>query len=275
MAGDWIRLHRKLLESAVFSDDWLLKLWVWCLLRASYCDRQIGGFTVPAGSFVTGRFAAADELNVSPSKWYRGIHQLASLGMISLSASQERTIVTVCNWATYQSESAVREQQPDSNRTASEQQVNNERTASEQQSDTREEGKEGKDNTPKAPKGASNGYCQSFEEWWSAYPKKSGKEAAFKAWTKAGKQLKVKMVADAKDVAAFLLRLCQAYAAARADQDPQYTLNPKTWLDQGHWDDDQTTWKAAPKAGAPLKQPTLSFEAVLAETRHCPPETMA
>lgn len=145
MAGDWIRLHRKLLDSAVFSDEWLLRLWVWCLLRAGYCDRQVGGFTVPAGSFLTGRFSAADELNVSPSRWYRGIHQLASLGMITLSATQERTIVTVCHWTSYQSDTVVHGQQVDSKWTTSEQQVNNERTTSGQQTDTRKEGKEGKE----------------------------------------------------------------------------------------------------------------------------------
>ena len=129
-AGDWIKLHRKLLDSAVFSDEWLLKLWIWCLLRANFNDRIRGGVSVPAGSFVTGRFAAADELGVSPSRWYRGIHQLASLGMINLSSTQERTIVTVCHWDTYQSDFAVRGQQVNSERTASEQQMNNERTMS-------------------------------------------------------------------------------------------------------------------------------------------------
>jgi hypothetical protein len=157
-SGDWIKLHRRLLESAVFNDEWLLRLWIWCLLRAGYCDRNIGGATIRAGSFVTGRFAASDELNVSPSRWYRGIHQLASLGMISLSASQERTIITVCKWDTYQSESDVHEQQ-----------VNNQRTASEQPADTSKEGQESKEGKkvkklggkpPKTPSGRKAGYAQ-------------------------------------------------------------------------------------------------------------------
>jgi hypothetical protein len=163
MAGDWIKLHRKLLDSAVFSDEWLLRLWVWCLLRAGYCDRMNGGKIVPAGSFVTGRFSAADELNVSPSRWYRGIHQLASLGMITLSASQERTIVSVCNWTTYQEETAVREQQVNRLRTASEQQVNNDRTTIEQQTDTSKEGKEGKESSSSHDEdddGSTNGFTR-------------------------------------------------------------------------------------------------------------------
>lgn len=124
MNGDWIKLHRKLLESAVFSDEWLLKLWIWCLLRAGYKQRQAGTTVIQAGSFATGRFAAADELGVSPSKWYRGINQLSALGMINVSTSRDRTVVSICNWTTYQSDSDVHEQQVNSERTASEQQVN-------------------------------------------------------------------------------------------------------------------------------------------------------
>lgn len=131
MPGDWIRLHRKLLDSAVFSDEWLLKLWIWCLLRAGYCEKNRGGRTIPAGAFSTGRHAAADDLNVSPSKWYRGIHQLASFGMVSLSTSNEWTTITICHWDTYQCSDAVRGQP-----------VNNERTTDEQRADTIQEGEE-------------------------------------------------------------------------------------------------------------------------------------
>ena len=56
--------------------------------------------------------------------------------MVTLSATQERTTITICHWATYQADFDVREQQ-----------VNNERTTSEQQMNTVEEGKEGKERT--------------------------------------------------------------------------------------------------------------------------------
>jgi hypothetical protein len=112
-----------------------------------------------------------------------------------------------------------------------------------------------------------NGYCKSFEEWWSAYPKKVAKEAAFRAWKKAGKKLKTKMVSDSKEVAAFLLRFCKAYAVARADQDPQYTLNPATWLNQGHWDDDQATWKSSHNGKQQAKPEETNRAASLDEMR--------
>ncbi len=151
MAGDWIKLHRKAIESRAFADDWLWRLWTWCLLRATWkpcwCskeDRQL----LP-GQFVTGRHQAAGELGVSGSKWYRGMHTLQEWEQLRLEVNSIGTVVTICNWDTYQSDDAESEQPVNSRWTASEQPVN-----------TIEEGKEreeGKDtpfplfetNTPK------------------------------------------------------------------------------------------------------------------------------
>ena len=36
MTEGWIRLWRKLLKSVIFDDEGLLKVWIWCLLKASF-----------------------------------------------------------------------------------------------------------------------------------------------------------------------------------------------------------------------------------------------
>lgn len=133
MAGDWIKLHRRMLDSAVMRDDWLCRLWVWCLLKASFTDRTSGGVPVKAGQFIAGRLSAAAELGVSPSRWYRGIQRLVELGNVTAKSDSNRTTITVCNWSTYQLGDAPE-------RTAIEQQADSDRTAIEQQADTIEEG---------------------------------------------------------------------------------------------------------------------------------------
>ena len=35
----YVKLYRKLLDSPVFANEGLLKVWMWCLLRASYTRR--------------------------------------------------------------------------------------------------------------------------------------------------------------------------------------------------------------------------------------------
>lgn len=137
MAGDWVRLHRKALGSRVFSDPWLWRLWCWCLLKACWKEGWKDGRQLLPGQFATGRNDAAEQLNVSPSKWYRGMRILAEWGQVSLSVNSRFTVVTVCNWRTYQYDHH-------DDRTTDEQQMNSGRTADGQPS-LREEGEEGKE----------------------------------------------------------------------------------------------------------------------------------
>ena len=162
MEEGYVKLYRKTLDSAVFSDDWLFRLWCWCLMRANYKSRWNGGREVPPGSFTAGRILAANELGVSPSKWYRGMQRLEELKQVTLEANSKWTTVTICNWATYQNQTSAE-------RTADEQQVNSQRTASEQPADTSKEGQESKEGKkvkklggkpPKTPSGRKAGYAQ-------------------------------------------------------------------------------------------------------------------
>lgn len=132
MNGDWIKAHRSLMDSAIWSDDWLVRLWMWCLFKANYKPAQWRGETVNRGQFITGRMTASDELSVAPSKWYRGMMRLAELGYIAIEANSVWTRVTVCKYETYQDggsdERAANEQRLNSDRTANEQRLDSERT---------------------------------------------------------------------------------------------------------------------------------------------------
>ena len=132
-AGDWIKIHRSLMTSDVWPDPWLFQLWVWCLMRANYCDQKWLGKVVCRGQFVTGQASAAVELNVSPATWYRGMKKLESFGYITLEANSRFTIVTVCKYNTYQDAKH-------DDRIADELPANSERIAGELQVNTIEEG---------------------------------------------------------------------------------------------------------------------------------------
>lgn len=152
MAGDWIKVHRSLLDSQQMTDDWLCRLWIWCLLRANFEVSNFRGQQVMPGQFITGRITAAAELHVSPSKWYRGIQQLRDMGCIEICANSNWTTLTICNWKTYQEHAAKSEQPANSQRTAGD-------TTSGQPADTIKEGKNGRiqrreeSNTPLTPQG--------------------------------------------------------------------------------------------------------------------------
>ena len=102
MANDWIKVHRSLMDSAVWSDEWLVKLWMWCLLKANYKASFFKGVPIARGQFATGQHTGSNELGVSPSRWYRGMTTLESLGNITILANSRFSVVTICKYELYQ-----------------------------------------------------------------------------------------------------------------------------------------------------------------------------
>ncbi|MGI6251752.1 MAG: DUF4373 domain-containing protein [Anaerolineaceae bacterium] len=72
-----------------------------------------------------------------------------------------------------------------------------------------------------------------FQEFWSAYPKKTGKQAALKSWQKI------------KPTKELHLKIMEAVSTAKQTEQWQrengrFIPNPTTWLNQGRWDDEAT-----------------------------------
>jgi len=72
---------------------------------------------------------------------------------------------------------------------------------------------------------------QRFDQFWSVYPRKIGKEAARKAWRR------IKPTAD------HLVKILAAIEKAKVSyqwqkDNGQYIPHPATWLNQGRWDDE-------------------------------------
>lgn len=67
-----------------------------------------------------------------------------------------------------------------------------------------------------------------FAEFWAAYPRKTGKDAARRAWAKATERAEVRTLLDG----------VQRYATDPNLPEPQYVPHPATWLNGGRWDDD-------------------------------------
>jgi len=83
-------------------------------------------------------------------------------------------------------------------------------------------------NTPSPPKGDDP-----FDEFWKAYPNKTGKDAARKAFDKRkpGKQLLIDMLEAIE---------AQKQSEQWRKQGGQFIPNPSTWLNQGRWQDGET-----------------------------------
>ena len=80
-------------------------------------------------------------------------------------------------------------------------------------------------------------YTPAFSRFWSVYPKKVGKQTAFKSWQLNGLEAKADGII--------------AHVEDRKQTDPQwvagYAPHPTTFLNQQRWTDEVEAPKAAPK----------------------------
>ena len=100
----YIKLHRKILDNGVFADAELLKVFVWCILKANTTSNVVYGRKVDVGQFLTGRLTASEELHIKPSTIYKRLKKLKQQGYINLNSTTKNTLVTVINYKSYQLE---------------------------------------------------------------------------------------------------------------------------------------------------------------------------
>lgn len=165
----YVKSYRDAQHHRVFDDPILWKIFSWCVWNASYEPGTFGDMDVPVGSFVTGRFEAAKELKMRESVVYRGMLKLASqkYGCISLKSNNKFTLVTVCNYTTYQCSDFPNAQRKNNRRTTNAQRENTDKEG--------EEIKEGKEITPLPPELDCEPFRKSWGDWCQ-HRKESGKK---------------------------------------------------------------------------------------------------
>ena len=110
MDSGFIKLHRKTLNSMVFASEGLLKVWIWCLLKANHKDewlvirtgRGTTEIMVKRGEFIFGRKSASRELLMKERTLYDRMKKLEKAQNIAMQPYTHYTIVSVLNWDTYQ-----------------------------------------------------------------------------------------------------------------------------------------------------------------------------
>ena len=118
MSIGWIKLHRKLLDSRVFANEGLLRLWIYCLCRANHEINYVDIYTgkgktevkVNPGEFIFGRKSVSKDLKMNPSTLYKRMQKLENIGNINIQSNSHYSIVSICNWDIYQSKDLDKEQ---------------------------------------------------------------------------------------------------------------------------------------------------------------------
>lgn len=83
--------------------------------------------------------------------------------------------------------------------------------------------------TPKLPtKATPNTYPPDFEDFWRAYPKKTGKQAAFRRWKEAAKRADPTLI----------IEKAGEYARSVQGTEKRFIKNPEGWLNAGRYEDE-------------------------------------
>lgn len=117
----YIRLYRKILENPVFQNANLLKVFIWCLLKATYKERDVlvGLRTIKLypGQFIYGRKSASSELDMPESSVRNYMDTLKKLKILDIKSDNKYSLVTLVNWEVYQADNEEMDNKKDKNRT--------------------------------------------------------------------------------------------------------------------------------------------------------------
>lgn len=137
-------ISRDIFDSWVFADASTLKIWIWLIGKARYkkgfAPLQIGKgnrvVELKRGQLIYGRSKAASALCLDGQFIYRKLKEFEKKGMINIKSDTQYSIITICNYDSYQPQKNDREQPMNSQRTTKEQPINSRQTAGEQAMNT-------------------------------------------------------------------------------------------------------------------------------------------
>ena len=136
----WIKLHRKLLDSPIFQNEKLFKVFAYCLMKASHKEHtQLVGRRVvhlQKGKFVFGRKRASEELRLKESTVRDYVKLLEKLGTIDIKSDNKFSVITVVNWAIYQNDEEISDSKNDKKSTTNQHQMDSKSTTNQQQINT-------------------------------------------------------------------------------------------------------------------------------------------
>jgi len=101
MSG-WVKLHRSFLDWEWYDDSNTSRLFLYCLLKANHRDKEWRGKTIKRGTFLTSLRSLSKGTGLSIKKIRVSLKRLESTGEVAHKRAQKGTILTICNYDTYQ-----------------------------------------------------------------------------------------------------------------------------------------------------------------------------
>ncbi len=102
METSFIYLHRKITDWEWYQNTNTFRVFIHCLLKANYKDKNWQGITIKRGQFVTSQYRLADETGLSRTAVKHALKNLQKTNELTYKSSTQNTIITVVNYDAYQ-----------------------------------------------------------------------------------------------------------------------------------------------------------------------------
>ncbi|MCM1330431.1 MAG: hypothetical protein NC253_13435 [Ruminococcus sp.] len=223
----WIKLHRKFLDWQWYGNPTVKSVFLHLLLSANIENKMWQGIEIKRGQVVASLEKISSATGLTVRQVRTALKQLETTQSLTRKAYSKYTVFTILNYDEYQETT----QSLTSKRQASDKQTTNKRQANDNniRNKERKEREEGKELLPPLPP-EGNGSADGFEEFWQAYPKKTAKQAALKAWNK------LKPNAELRQVILDALER-QTQSVQWQKDGGQFIPYPATWLNGRRWED--------------------------------------
>lgn len=126
----YIKLNRGITDWEWFTDDKMLKLWIYLLVNAQYQDGRFKGIDVKRGQVIVGRKKLAERLGMTEQQVRNCLNRLKSTSEITIKPTNKYSLITIVKYDVYQGESEENNQQ--TNQQTNQQQTNKQPTNNQQ-----------------------------------------------------------------------------------------------------------------------------------------------
>lgn len=134
----YVNLFRSFINWEWFSVPNMVIIFIYCLLKANYKNKKWRGIDIKRGSFITSYDTISNDTNLSVRQIRTCLNRLEQTNEIKRKATSQYTMLTICNYDSYQSYKIIDDKQE-----TNERQTNDKRTTT-----TKKDNKEKNINIP-------------------------------------------------------------------------------------------------------------------------------
>lgn len=123
----WIKIYRGMLDWEWFEFSEMVHLFLYLLLKANIEDKNWRGVLIKRGQLATSNATLRKDLHLTEQQIRTCIKRLISTGEITYQSTNKYTLITICNYESYQEYKKTNNEQ-DNEQTTNEQRTSNEQT---------------------------------------------------------------------------------------------------------------------------------------------------